>query len=181
MKSLTKPAKQWIPRVAWVMLLLTAACGQSFVVRTTPTIQLTVPRIEQDVHGLPGVRLILGDSQFAGTLAAGGTTLWHVDPALSLPNIQTAMLPAQSKVVIAIDSDSVQSFTVTVRPWNRDGTIIPLVDGSSRQLAIEAHQAVGPTILTLEAIGNTDDQLLNINIVFKDSWGFFLWRLNPEP
>jgi len=180
MKSRSKQVTPWIPCVARVLLLLTTACGQTFVVTTTPTLQLTTPRIEQPLHDLPGVRLIVGDRQFAGTLAAGGTTQWHVDPAVSLPNIQTAMLPAQSKAVIAIDSDSVQSFTVTVRPWNKDGTIIPLVDGSSRQLQIEARPASGSTNLTLEAIGSTDDLLLNLSIVFKGSWGFYLWRLNPR-
>src|SRR5438093_13167809 len=112
MKTLIRPVDQCRPCVVLFMLLLTAACGRSFVVATTRTIQLTTPGVEQDVSNLPGVRLVVGDRQFAGTLAAGGTTQWHFDPAMSLPNLKAATLPAQSTAGIAIDSESVQSFTV---------------------------------------------------------------------
>ena len=139
------------------------------------------PRAGPELNTLPGVRLIVVDRQFAATLATGGTTLWHVDPAVSLPNITAVMLPAQSETGIAIDTDSVRSLSVTVHPWNKDGTIIPLVDGSSRPLRVGFHQAAGSCILTVEAIGNTDDQLLDLTVVFKDGWGYYLWRLNPEP
>jgi len=62
-----------------------------------------------------------------------------------------------------------------------DGTIIPLVDDSARRLQIESQRLGNPTLTTLEAIGNSDDQLLTVNVTFDDGWGLYLGRINPRP
>jgi hypothetical protein len=129
---------------------------------------------------LPSAWIIIGDQRTLGTLAAGGTSQGHFDAAPILPDIKTAVLPATAKIVIAIDSNSALNITVTVRLWNRDGTIIPLLDGSARKLQIESQGVGSVTRITLEALANGADQLLNANVTFKDGWGFYLWRLNPR-
>ena len=187
MKSESKSAMQRMIHGTIMVVLLAAACGQSVTSTNTPTIKDTTPEIIQVGHDLPRVWLIIDNRQLEGTLAAGGSTQGHFDPALTLPNIKTANWPADARPVIAIDSSSVQALTVTVRPWTRDGRIIPLADSSVRQLKIVAEnisnaQAMGvTTTITFEAIANVDDQLLNVNVTFKDEWGFYLWRLNPQP
>jgi len=171
---------QWMRYLACLAFLLAGACGPTFVSTNTSAVSATATTIGQDRLALPTAWLIIGDKHVAGTLAAGGTSQWHFDPALTIPEIKTAMLPAQAKVVVAIETNSLKSFTVTVRPWNRDGTIIPLVDGSARQLQVESQDTGSLTTITLDAIGNSDDQLLNVNLTLQDQWGFYLWRLNPH-
>jgi hypothetical protein len=163
-------------------MLLAGACGQpNASTEIPPLLPTTNTSVSQDVISLPKVQLILWNKQFSGTLAAGGTSHGHFDPPPVLADITTATLPAEGKVVIAIESIALQNLRVTVRPWNRDGTIIPLVDSWARELHFESQSIGGTTIITLEPVGNSDDQLLNVNATFQDGWGFYLWRLNPLP
>src|SRR5436305_580508 len=68
----------------------------------TPSLPATAPHGGQVADELPNVWLTNGGNQWVGTLAAGGTSEWHFDPALTLPNIQTPRLPAQTRAVITI-------------------------------------------------------------------------------
>ncbi|HKZ83513.1 MAG TPA: hypothetical protein VJ793_07630 [Anaerolineae bacterium] len=145
---------------------------------------LPTPRpAEAGLSQPPPAWLIVGDKAITGTLAAGGTSRVHGDPAYALPDLPTAILPADARAVIVVGSQSFKSFKATVRPWSEDGRIVPLLDDTARELKAEVQREGNLTVFTLEPTGDASDQLLNANITFSvdDAWGFYLWRLNPAP
>jgi hypothetical protein len=146
-------------------------------------VPLPMPRPVVGFDGLPPVWLIVGDQAIPPSLAAGGTSREHGDPAYAIPNLPTASLPADARAVIVVGSESVKSFKATVRPWSEDGRIVPLDDETARELKAEVQREGNLTVFILEPTGDAGDQLLNVNITFPvdDSWGFYLWRLNPAP
>jgi len=163
----------------------------------TPTAEPAADTIPNTYHGVtlprgvgtvtqdapPLVWLIVGDKAVIGTLAAGGTSRGHGDPAYALPDLPAASLPADARAVIVVGSESFKSFKATVRPWSEDGRIVPLYDNAARELKAEVQREGSLTVFTLEPTGDASDQLLNVNITFSvdDAWGFYLWRLNPAP
>ena len=147
---------------------------------------LPLPTPRPFVAGLsqpPPAWLIVGDQAVIGTLAAGGTSRVHGDPAYAIPGLPTASLPADARAVIVVGSESFKSFKATVRPWSEDGRIVPLYDDTARELKAEVQREGNLTVFTLEPTGDASDQLLNVNITFpvEDGWGFYLWRLNLAP
>ena len=144
---------------------------------------LPTPRPVAGIAGPPPVWLIVGDQAIPPSLAAGGTERGHFDPAQAIPNIATATLPAEASAVIVVASESFTEFKATVRAWREDGSIVPLVDDTARELNAEVQQQGNLTVFTLEPTGDAGDQLLNVYITFpaENAWGFYLWRLNPAP
>src|SRR5260370_33478384 len=115
------PAKPWLLLVAFIMVLFAVACGQPLASPPTPLASTTPPGISQDDVRLPTAWLVIGGEKVPGTLAAGGTPQGHFDPARTLPGLKTAILPREAKVVIATESNLLQGFMATVRPWASDG------------------------------------------------------------
>src|SRR5216683_5337064 len=111
------PARHSFQLAALVTLVFAVACGQPLASPPTPLASTTPPGISQDDVRLPTAWLVIGGEKVPGTLAAGGTPQGHFDPARTLPGLKTAILPREAKVVIAIESNLLQGFMATVRPW----------------------------------------------------------------
>jgi len=175
---------------AWVLVALLALMVVVLVISRSQALPsaykgLTLPTprpVEGFTEALPPpVWLIAGDKAVIGTLAAGGTSRGHADPAYALPDLPIASLLADAPAVIVVGSESVKSFKATVRPWSEDGRIVPLYDDTARELKAEVQREENLTVFTLESTGDAGDQLLNVNITFpvENAWAFYLWRLNP--
>ena len=131
---------------AWVLLALLALTMVVSVISRSQALPstykgLALPTL-RPVEGFtealpPPVWLIVGDKAVIGTLAAGGTSRGHRDPAYALPDLPTSSLPADAQAVIVVGSQSFTSFKATLRPWSEDGRIVPLDDDTARELKAE--------------------------------------------
>ncbi len=128
----------------------------------------------------PPAWLTVGSDVVAGTFAAGGSVSGHIDPVMAIPDLPTATLPGDGQLVIVVGARVVSQFQATIRPWSKDGSIIPLFDTSARELSVTARRDEKVTAFTLTPSGNVSDQLLRVYITFPDSDAFYLWRLNPD-
>ena len=144
-------------------------------------VTLPAPAPVAGFAGPPPVWIIVGDQAVLASLAAGGTSSAHGDPAPVIPNIATVALPTEARAIILVASESFTEFKATVRPWREDGWIVPLFDDTARELNAEIQRQGNLTVFTLEPTGEAGDQLLNVYITFpaQNAWGFYLWRLNP--
>ena len=101
------------------------------------------------------------------------------------PDLATASLAADGRVVIVIGSRSIKEFHATVRPWTDEPA---LYSGAERELKAEAEPAGNATAFVLEPTGEAGDLLLLVSITFPvefdpnypmDNSASYLWRLNP--
>ena len=166
-----------------VVVLVVARFRSQPLPSTYRGVTLPTPQPSGDIPLPPPVWLIVGDQAIPASLAAGGTVRGHFDPAFAIPDIATATLPAEASAVIVVASESFTEFKATVRAWREDGSIVPLLDDTARELNAEIQQQGNLTVFTLEPTGEAGDQLLNVYITFstENAWGFYLWRLNPAP
>jgi hypothetical protein len=168
--------KRQVAAVLLLWLILTA-CGSS----TTPVdTQVGPTQVNADggpQSDLPSAWIVSHATQILGTLAAGGTTKGHFDPAPKLPDLAQVGLIANSQAIIMIKSSSIQEFKATVRPWKADGTIVPLEDPSAREITGQLDKSTIRIWLNLS--GEDMDQILNIKITFSEGWGYYLWRIHP--
>jgi len=164
-----------IVMLAWMV----GSCGQAPLAYNG--VLLPSPQPRGDIPLPPPAWLIDDTDAILGTLAAGGSSRGHGDPAPIIPKIGHARIRSAQPLVIIVKAESLVQAEATLRPWRMDNTITPLIDSTAHNLTVRMHQEGLFTVLTIDPIHVIGDQLLNIHLTFAaaDTWGFYLWQLTP--
>src|SRR5437588_7193109 len=104
MPGLRLPALLLVAGLQWLTL---TGCGSSITPAETRVAPTQVSALSSPQSALPPVWIISNGIQILGTLAAGGTTTGHFDPALMLPDIAQVGLAGNTEDTIVIKSSSI--------------------------------------------------------------------------
>lgn len=170
--------------VALVTMLALGACAPDRSSVPTSYDGVRLPAAKPMDADVPPAWLIAGGQAIAAAVAAFTWDGAHADPAYAIPDLAIAATHADKPAVILVAARQVEAFQVTVRPWSKDGRIVPLFDESARELLVTSRsdgKVPDTTVLTVTPTSYATDQLMRAHIKFGKGEAFYVWRLTAAP
>ena len=132
---------------------------------------LLQPKDASQAGAPPPAWLVVGRATIPATYAAFTTATAHIDPAQTISNIATIILPSTTDTVtLVIGPGAIDKLDATLRPWA--GAIIPLLDpnatvlGTDTQPAADGMNAFAVRLPVNKSAGQTTERLMVIHATF---------------